>query len=145
MGGVSWLPAKLFDLEHDPWMGLPCTPRPKVRYFGTDETVLSEEMVLQHAIARQLQSSLKVGDPRVANELVHSDQLAARAYFHRAKVLDPPAASYGGEGPEQVLGFFVSGMDSPSLCYVVVRAVPALLEGAGAPPPPRTQRPAGWG
>ena len=58
MGGVSWLPAKLFDLEHDPWMGLPCTPRPKVRYFGTDETVLSEEMVLQHAIARQLQSSL---------------------------------------------------------------------------------------
>ncbi|KOO53649.1 hypothetical protein Ctob_016583 [Chrysochromulina tobinii] len=103
-------------------------------------------MGLVHCADRsEAAACLKVGDPRVANELVHSDQLAARAYFHRAKVLDPPAASYGGEGPEQVLGFFVSGMDSPSLCYVVVRAVPALLEGAGAPPPPRTQRPAGWG
>ncbi|KOO53648.1 hypothetical protein Ctob_016584 [Chrysochromulina tobinii] len=88
-------------------------------------------MGLVHCADRsEAAACLKVGDPRVANELVHSDQLAARAYFHRAKVLDPPAASYGGEGPEQVLGFFVSGMDSPSLCYVVVRAVPALLEGA---------------
>ena len=39
-------------------MGLPCTPRSTVRYAGRDEIVLSKEAVLQHALARFLQSSL---------------------------------------------------------------------------------------
>ncbi len=37
---------------------------------------------------------------------------------------------YGGKGGEGVLGCFVSGADEATLCYLVVRAVPCLLEGA---------------
>ena len=45
-----------------PWMGLPCTPRSTVRYFGKDEIVVSEDRrsssMRYHACARSLQSSL---------------------------------------------------------------------------------------
>jgi hypothetical protein len=34
-------------------------------------------------------AGIKNGDPAVTYEMIHSDQLAARSYFHGAKVLEP--------------------------------------------------------
>ena len=71
-------------------------------------------------------AGLKYGDPCRANEMIHSDQLAADAYCRGAIFLDPPSTVYGGEGNEKFLGCFVTGTDSATMCYIVVRAVPAL-------------------
>ena len=48
-----------------PWMGLPCTPRSTVRYFGKDEIVLSEDSgppacAIMHALGRSLAPELAV-------------------------------------------------------------------------------------
>ena len=47
---------------------------------------------------------LKYGDPLVAIEMIHSDQLAAEAYVRGAVVLNPPSTRFGGKGTELVLG-----------------------------------------
>ena len=52
---------------------------------------------------------LKYGDPLVAIEMIHSDQLAAEAYVRGAVVLfDPPSTRFSGKGTELVLGCFVT-------------------------------------
>ena len=75
---------------------------------------------------REAAAGLKYGDPCVAKEMIHSDQLAADAYCRGAIFLDPPSTVYGGEGNEAFLGCFVTNTDSAIMCYIVVRAVPAL-------------------
>jgi ubiquitin len=85
---------------------------------------------LVHCMDRaEAAAGLKYGDPRVANEMIHSDQLAAEAYVRGALILDPPSTLYGGDGTEPVLGCFVTGTDSAKMSYIVVRAVPALADG----------------
>jgi ubiquitin/hemin uptake protein HemP len=85
---------------------------------------------LVHCMNRaEAAAGLRYGDPRVANEMIHSDQLAAEAYVRGALILDPPSTLYGGDGTEPVLGCFVTGTDSAKMSYIVVRAVPALADG----------------
>ena len=54
--------------------------------------------------------------------------------------LDTPLTLYGGEGTEPFLGCFVTGTDSATMSYIVVRAVPALSVrrgGSDSLPAPR--------
>jgi len=70
---------------------------------------------LVHCMDRaEAAAGLKYGDPRVANEMIHSNQLAAEAYVRGAMILDPPSTLYGGDGTEPFLGCFVTGTDSGS-------------------------------
>ena len=73
---------------------------------------------------------IKYGDPVVAFEMIHSNQMAAQAYLCGALFLEPSSTLYGGNGTEPFWGCFVSGTDEATLCYLVVRAVPALLKNA---------------
>ena len=71
---------------------------------------------LVHCMNRaEAAAGLKYGDPRVANEMIHSDQLAAEAYVRGAMILDPPSTLYGGDGTEPFLGCFVTGTDSAKM------------------------------
>ena len=58
VGGVSWLSAALFDLTEEGWHGLPFSPRSTVMYDGTEDILLTEDEVAQHALARNLQCAL---------------------------------------------------------------------------------------
>ena len=64
VGGVSWLPAKLFDElgGGETWEGLPFKPRPTVKYHDTDEVLLSGEEVREHALERHLQCELTASE-----------------------------------------------------------------------------------
>jgi hypothetical protein len=64
VGGVSWLPAKLFDElgGGETWEGLPFKPRPTVLYDGTEEILRNAEEVTRDALARHLQCTLPARD-----------------------------------------------------------------------------------
>ena len=58
----------------------------------------------QHTSLRVCMGSVH-GDPLVAIEMIHSDQLAAEAYVRGAVVLfDLPSTRFSGKGTELVLG-----------------------------------------
>ena len=51
---------------------------------------------LVHCMDRaEAAAGLKYGDPRVANEMIHSNQLAAEAYVRGAMILNLPSTCYG--------------------------------------------------
>ena len=51
---------------------------------------------LVHCMDRaEAAAGLKYGDPRVANEMIHSNQLAAEAYVRGAMILNLPSTRYG--------------------------------------------------
>ena len=73
---------------------------------------------LVHCMDRaEAAAGLKYGDPCVANEMIHSNQLAAEAYV---MILNLPSfavdalQAYGGDGTEPFLGCFVTGTDPGS-------------------------------
>ena len=81
VGGVSWLPAKLFDElgGGEAWEGLPFKPRPTVKYHDTDEVLLTGEEVREHALERHLQCELTASEQAEAYYVVHAAEACVSA------------------------------------------------------------------